>query len=107
MGRTTHADARLTKRRSGPATASKPWVRTVSGVTHALAVLWRDAPVAAPLAALVALGISRLPRPAVRGALVGVALLLALVLLDHRPGLDPVATHHRLGDPETAAVGGP
>ena len=75
-------------------------------MTHALEVLWRDAPVGAPLTALTALGLARLPRPALRGAVVAVALLLALVLLDHRAGLDVTTTRHRLGDPEPTAVSG-
>jgi hypothetical protein len=100
-------ERRLTDRRSGPATAPKPWLRTVPGVTHALAVLWRDAPLGAPLTALVALGIARLPPRARRGAIAGVALLLALVLLDHRPGLDGTAPRHQMGAGAPAAVSGP
>ena len=100
-------ERRLTDRRSAPATAPKPWVRTVPGVTHSLVVLWRDAPLGTPLTALVALGITRLPHIARRGAIAGVALLLVLVMLDHRPGLGVVATHHRLGAGETTAVSGP
>ena len=74
-------------------------------MTHALEVLWRDAPVGAPLTALAALGLTRLPRRAIQGALVAVAVLLALVVLvDHRAG-HAVAPRTGIGGRAATVVG--